>query len=493
MIRRIALIAGFLVIAGCPSPPPPNPPPAPTVHSTVATTPQTRPTLSAPRPFKAPTPQVYRTSSGIKVWLVERRGLPVVSIRLAIPTGSADDSPGKGGLAHITASMMDEGAGDRDALAISTELNDIGASLSTAVERDGSRLGITVLTKHLDAAFPIFADVVSRPSFDKREWDRVTKLWHTQLERRGDNPGAVAAVVRYALLYGPDTPYGHPTSGNLDTAKAITLADVKRHHRSAWRPDRAMMVVVGDIDKARLDGLVDTHLANWKGAAGAAADPGAAPKPLASRPKMVLVDRPDAPQAVIALCAPGVAAADPKAPLLDLINTALGGSFTSRLNQNLREDHGWTYGARSSFVETLGVGPFVASAAVFTKVTAPALKEMVREVELLADEGLTDDELRKVRAQDLTDMIQTNQTVDGLSSRLTDLAIMRLSPDFDAKASEARQSAAAPQLAALAKEYLDVSRSTILVVGPKDELLPQLRALDRGTPEIWTAEGRPTR
>lgn len=485
------LLAVISTSCSAPAPPPPSPA-VPTVQPTTAAT-SDRPTLDAPRPFQAPSPEVYQTAQGITVWLVERHELPVVSIRLGIPSGSAEDPPGRGGLAHITAAMLDEGAGDRDAIAISTELNDIGVNLSTSVERDGSHLGMTVLTKHLDTAMAIFGDIVQRPHFSPKEWERVTDLWYTQLERRADNPAAVASVVRNAVLYGPDTPYGHPSSGMLDTAKAITLAEVERHYQDIYRPDRATLVVVGDIDRARLDDLLATHLGDWSKPATPPPPRGQAPAPLASRPDVIVVDRPDAPQSVVALCAPGIAASDPVAPLLDLVNTALGGSFTSRLNQNLREDHGWTYGARSAFVETRGVGTFVARAAVFTKVTAAALREMVREIEDLAKNGLTETELRKVRAQDLTDMIQTSETVGGLSSRLLDLALLDLPPDFDAAASKKRQAASPERLAELAKAHLDPSRMTIVVVGPKEQVVPQLRALDRGQPVLWTPEGQPVR
>ncbi|MEQ9324042.1 MAG: pitrilysin family protein, partial [Polyangiaceae bacterium] len=241
-----AALLAAVVATGCSAPGPrPSPPPVPTVQPTTTTT-SDRPALAAPSPFQASAPEVYRAPQGITVWLVERHELPIVSIRLGIPTGSADDPPGRGGLAHITAAMLDEGAGDRDAIAISTELNDIGVSLSTSVERDGSRLGMTVLTKHLDTAMAIFGDIVQKPRFVAKEWERVTDLWYTQLERRADNPAAVASVVRNAALYGPDTPYGHPSSGMLDTAKAITLQEAKDHHAEIYRPDQAVLVVVGD-------------------------------------------------------------------------------------------------------------------------------------------------------------------------------------------------------------------------------------------------------
>jgi predicted Zn-dependent peptidase len=205
----------------------------------------------------------------------------------------------------------------------------------------------------------------------------------------------------------------------------------------------------------------------------------------------VVVDRPDAPQAVITVVGPGIAAADPTAPLLDLLNTALGGSFTSRLNQNLREDHGWSYGAGSAFIDTRGVGPFLASSAVFTDVTGQAIREMHGEIRKLADSGLTESEYVKVRARDLTELIETHETVESLVDRLTTLGVLGLPAGFDASASRARQVATREQLAALASTHFDLDKTSTIVVGPKAPLLTQLLALSLGEPEIWSPDGRP--
>ena len=450
-----------------------------------------RPQLAPAVPYNAPEPEVYVTREGMTVWLLQRPSLPLVSMSLSLRTGSADDPTGKEGLCHATTSMLDEGAGDRDALALASEIGLLGASLWTGAWLDGSSVSLSVLKKQLDKAFPIFADVVARPRFDAEEWKRVHELWQNQLARRSDSPNAVAAVVTRAVLYGPGTAYGHPSGGQPDSAKRITLEDVKAFYRERWRPDQALLVVAGDITRSELDALMAGSLDNWKNPSSPAPDPIAPPAPLATRPRLVLVDRPDAPQAVIGVVRAGVAANDPNGPLLDLINTALGGSFTSRLNQNLREDHGWSYGARSSFVETRGVGSFIARAAVFTNVTAPALKEMLKEIETMRSGGLTDDELTKVRAQDLTSLIQGNETLAHLASRLSELGVLGLAPSFDAKASARRQTATREQLAALAKQYLDLDGATVIVVGPKDQLIPQLKTLELGDPELWSADGQP--
>ncbi len=491
MKRALSLLLLAAAVAGCPNTPPPLDPnkkdPVPTTIDDLGP----KPELGPPSPYKAPQPEVYTTTSGITVWLIERPALPVVSMTIAVPTGSADDPPGKGGLAHIAAAMMDEGAGDRSALEISDTISDLGADLWTSVDQDGSRIALTVLRRHVDKAFEVFADVVARPRFEGPEFERVHKLWLGSLERRNDSVEAVASVVRNAMLYGPDTPYGHPTSGTLGTAKSIDNAKAKAFYSESWRPDRAQLVVAGAITRPELDSLIARHLDDWKAPATQALPRIELPKPLSRRPRLVLVDRPGAPQSVLTVVGDGVAAGAAEGPLLDLVSTALGGSFTSRLNQNLREDHGWTYGARSAFVEMRGVGPFVARAAVFTNVTAPALREMLGEIDKMQKNGLTEEELGKVRARDLTDLIETNETVGSLVGRLSSLGILGLSYAHDAKASEARQAATKAQLDALASRYLDTSKMSIVVVGPATQVLPQLQALGLGEPEAWTVEGRP--
>lgn len=484
------LFAAALLVAGCPSPAPEAPDGA-NVTPTSTDPLGKRPTLGAPIPYRAPEPVVFETAQGTEVWLVERHEVPVVAVEISVPVGSAADPVGKAGLAHITASMLDEGAGSRDAIAISSDIQTLGAQLYTDVNLDGSRVSLQALKKHLPKAFGIFADVVARPRFDPKEWERLTKLWFGNLEKRSDSPEAVASVVRQAVLYGADTPYGHPIGGYLEAAKKTTLDDAKRFYQRTWRPDRAKLVIAGDITRAEVEALVREHLSDWKKPAEAPVPSAIPPQPLENRPRLVLVDRPEAPQAVLTMVGSGVTAGDAALPLLELVNTALGGSFTSRLNQNLREDHGWTYGARSRFVETRGVGPFIASSAVDLPVTGPALREMLAEIDKMAESGLTKEEFEKTRARDLVELIQTHETVGSLAGRLTSLAMLGLPLSHDAKASEARQAASLEQVNALARQHLDPASMSIVVVGPKKVVLPQLEVVDVGEPVIFTAEGRP--
>ncbi|XXX80048.1 insulinase family protein [Sorangium sp. So ce134] len=455
-----------------------------------------KPELPKPQPFTPPAPVVIDGPNGMKVWLLERHALPIVSVSVAVASGSTSDPKGAAGLAHITADMLDEGAGQRSAVELSSAINDLGATLAVGARADGSVATLSVLKKNFAKAFSLLADVVARPRFEAKEWKRVSELWQNDLRKRGDDPTRVSALVSTAALYGPGTPYGHPVEGLLADARSIGLPAVKAFYKAAWRPERAVISVVGDITRDEVMQAIARDLGTWsgkgapaaQGAQGAQAAPAAAPawKP----PRLVLVDRPGAPQSVIAVVREGVAASDPRRPLLQLINTALGGSFTSRLNQNLREDHGWSYGAGSAFSETKQQGAFVARASVVAEATGPALKEMLGELAKMADSGLTRDELAKVQAQDRADLVSAYETVNRTSLRLGTLARLALPETFDVAASQARQGATLAGLAELSRA-VDPKGATIVVVGPRQEILPQLQAIGLGEPEAWDVEGQP--
>ena len=506
--RRLvaALFASASLIVACEENlPPPVVPTAPGASATVAPQPVAapdtlgpRPTLAPAKPFEPPAPQVFTAANGVTVWLLERHALPLVAVMVAIPTGSAADPKAEQGLAWITANMLDEGAGARSAVQISTAIDDLGGSLVTNASADGSFASLSVLKKNFGAAFKIFSDVVARPKLDAKEWKRVSDLWKNDLKKRASDADEVARVVAPAALFGSDSPYGHPADGRTATAAKIDLATVKSFYSSAWRPDQATLVVAGDVTKDEvLAAIGDGALAAWKSPKTPKRTPVVPPPPPAGSLRVVLVDRPsDAAQSVITVVREGVAAADPKAPLLDLVNTALGGGFTSRLNQNLREEHGWTYGAGSRFSEARGVGSFAARASVVTEATGPALEQMLLELTKMAASGLGDDEVAKVLAQDRADLVQGYEGVGGIAARLAKLSMLGLPPEFDAAASRARQQATRARLGELAAG-VDPKAATIVVVGPRAAVLPQLAKikLPNGqplpAPEAWDAEGYP--
>lgn len=447
-----------------------------------------KPTLSAPAAFAPAAPQVFQGPGGITVWLVERPVIPLVTATFVVPYGSSSDPAERPGTLHLLADMLDEGAGKRNALELSDAVAALGASLSVYATNDGSFAQVSSVRGKFDQAFTLLADVVSRPRFDAKEFGRVKKLWKNALKKRADEPAAVANVVAASVLYDQAAPYGHPTSGLLSKADAIDLAAIKAMYDKTWRPDRATLVVVGQITKSEVEAQLAAHLGAWK-AKGDALAPPKLTTVLADRPRLVIVDRPKAVQTVILVARDGIVASDERAPSLSLLNSALGGSFTSRLNQNLREEKGWTYGVGSVFTSTRGQGSFYVKTEVEAGQTGPSVKEVLGELSKLAASGLTEDELAKVKALDRGDLVETYETASGSGSRLAQLVSVGLPPGFDASASRVRQAARLDDLARLAKAHFDPAGFTVVLVGDKELIEKQVSDLGLGEPALYTAEG----
>jgi predicted Zn-dependent peptidase len=423
------------------------------------------------------------------IWLLERHQVPIVSCSLTVPSGASSDPKGKAGLAYATAGMLDEGAGKLGALELSAAIDSLGARINTDANADASFVSVTVLKRNLDRAFSIFGDVVARPRFDAAEYKRVKDLWQNALLERQKDPDATARVVYRVVLFGADEPYGHPWDGTLKSAKAIGLDDIKRFYHEVWRPDRATIACVGDVTKAEITSLVDSAFASWKAPATPAPPPLAPKAPQGPWPKIVFVDRPEAPQSVIAALQVGLAASSPDTPPLWRVNDAIGGSFTSRLNQELRERRGFTYGARSRFSMSRGVGQVVSWANVVTDKTGDALSAMVGVLHGFATDGLTPEEVDRTRSQARGELVSSYESVESIAGHLAGNASLGLPPDYEAKASDAREAAQKPQLDALAKQFYDPSNAIIVVVGPRTKVLPMIDKIGLPAPEMRDADG----
>jgi predicted Zn-dependent peptidase len=486
-----------LVACGDSSPPPAAPqhsfvaaiasaPPAPTAPQDVL---GPRPLPGMPPAFVPPTPVVYTATNGITVWLLERHALPVVAVTLAIPSGSAADPKGKGGVAFQTANMLDEGAGKYGALDLARATDEIGAELHTSANTDFSTASLFVLKRNLTAGFGLLGDVVARPKFAPAEWARQSALWKNELKERASDPQEVAHVLYRTAFYGADHPYGHPVDGTNQSAPKVSLADLKSFYKSEWRPDRAVVVAVGDITKDELAPLLETAFGSWKAPTTPAPAPVTPPPPQTGSTRVVLVDRPGAPQSVIAVAHAGVQASDPSSQILSRANIAVGGSFTSRLNQDLREEHGWSYGAFSRVLRSRGTGEVIATSSVVTEKSTDALKAMLADLNAFAKGGLTDDEVQKTRSQSRADLVGDYEEVQKLAGLLASDAAMGLPPDYEAKAATARDAATQATLNQLASTFYNTQSAVVMAVGPKDTLLAAISAAGLPAPQICDADG----
>jgi zinc protease len=457
-----------------------------------------KPVPAEPAAYTPPVPIHYKRPNGMEVWLLERRGLPIVSMQLVVNAGAAEDPEGKGGLAMTTANMLDEGAGKRGPLELSRDIDRLGATLRTGAYSDYGWAQLTVLKKNLDAAAEIFADVVTKPQLAPAEFKRVHDLWENSLRARQSDPDAVAGVVVSRKVYPPSHPYSHPQDGTLASAAKVTLEDVKKFYETRWRPDRAKLVVVGDITRAEVDKMLDSTLGAWKGTSTPATTSAHGPAPFFTNKadttkgsrRVFIVDRPDAPQSVVAVARPGVSAFDEESAVIGRVNTALGGSFTSRLNQDLREEHGWSYGARSRFSFNRLRGVFVAQAAVHTEHTGDALKAMLADIGGMAKGGLTDDELDKTKKAARSELVEAFETVQSTAARLGRNAGVGHGPDREVSTSSLAARADKAQLNRLAGRYLDLEAATIVIVGPRAKIEPQLKAIGITAFETTGPEGQ---
>lgn len=457
-----------------------------------------RPEPGEPAPYVPPVPVSYKRPNGMEVWLLERHALPTVSMQLVTPSGAAYDPEGKGGLAVTTANMLDEGAGKRGPLELSRDIDRLGATLRTGAYADYGFVQLTVLKKNLEPAAEIFTDVVTKPQMLPVEFKRVHDLWENALRARQSEPDAVASVVVTRKVYPASHPYAHPNDGTLASAAKVSLDDVKKFYAARWRADRARLVVVGDVTRAELDAVLDKTLGAWKAPPTTPpAEMSGPPAPVVSKGqappqsrRVFVVDRPEAPQSVVAVARPGVSAFDEESAVLTRVNAALGGSFTSRLNQNLREEHGWSYGARSRFAFTRMRGVFAAQAAVHTEHTGDALKAMLAEVSQMAKSGLTDEEVEKTKQIARADLVEAFETVQAAAARLGRNAGVGHAPDHEAAASRLTARADKAQLKRFAAQYLDLDAATIVIVGPRAKIEPQLKAIGITAIESSGPEGQ---
>lgn len=436
------------------------------------------PQVGRPPSLTLPVVQKRALSNGIPVWIVERHAVPVVSVDLMLTTGSAADPAGSYGLAQLTASMLDEGAGSRDALALADELDYLGATVGASTSFDASSVGLYVPVARLDQALPLMADVALHPTFPQAELDRKKAEWLVAFQQVADDPSSMARLAFPRVLYGKEHRFGTGLSGTPAVIEKVTREQLVAFHDARYRPDNAALFVVGDVKADQVMPMLESQFGSWK-AGPLQAVPEVKPGAQHGARQLYLVDKPGAAQSVIRIGWLGVDRSTPDYFALEVLNTILGGSFTSRLNQNLRETHGYTYGARSGFDMRRIPGPFVATAAVQTDKTAEAVHEFFVELEGIR-KPIPAAELDKAKnnlAYSFPSEFATNSDVAG---QLEEQYLYGLPDDYYATYVEKVLAVTPAEVQAAAEKYIQPESFAVVIVGDLKVIRPKLEALKLG-------------
>jgi zinc protease len=422
--------------------------------------------------------------NGVHVLLAERHDLPIVSVRVASAVGAGDLPGARAGVVAFMGSMLEQGAGKRDALALSDEFEALGADHGAWCDWDSCGVRVKVLASRLPAAMDLLADVALRPTFPDAEFERLHKRMLGFLQQEKSSPGAMEQNALAAAVFGRAHPYGHSLHGSLADVEKLNRGDVERAYKGVFAPKSTTIVAAGDVTAADLKALLDARFGSWKAAATPAQR---LPPAVHAKARVVLVDAPGAAQSQVFLADEGAPESTPDRIPLGVMNAILGGMFSSRINLDLREAHAYTYGAHSRFGMRHGAGPFVAGGAIFAAHTVDAVKELLAQVTRIRDEPVTDQELADAKENAKLALPARFESVDEVTGALADVAVYGLPLDEYATRTARIDAVTAADVQRVAKKWLHPAALRIVVTGDREKLESGLSAL--GSVEVRDAYG----
>ena len=434
-----------------------------------------------------PVPAHFQMPNGLHVYLLERHTLPVFAANLVVLAGSETNPTDRPGLAAFTADMLDEGTATRSTLKLAEDIDHIGAELATTSTSDYSTATIRSLKRNTGGAMELLADVALHPAFSAAEIERVRKQRLTALIQQKDNPNQLANRTFARIVYGSGHPYGFTELGTEESTKAITRDEMTGFWKKGYVPANSALVVAGDMTPAELRALATKYFGAWKGEGKPGAPP-AAPEPGTRR--IVIVDKPGAPQTSLRIGQAGVARSNPDYVPLEVMATELGGLFSSRINLNLREAHGYTYGAFAFFQYRRGPGPFIAGSSVRADVTAPSVHEIFVELDRMRSSEMTADELAVSKdqlARSLPGLFETSQAATGA---VRDLFVYNLPLTYYNSLPGQISGVTAADALRVAKQYLAPDKMLVVAVGDRAKIQPELEKLNLGPVEVRDVNGQ---
>jgi zinc protease len=434
-----------------------------------------------------PAPAEFTLDNGLKVLLVENHALPVLSAEIVSRAGSVNDPEGKSGLAMLTSEVMSDGTASRDLKKLADDEERIGAHVTAEAGMDSGTVSIDMLTSHASEGMDLLADVAEHPGFRAEDIDRRRKQRLVRIAQETDNVQNMAGRVGPKLVFG-DEAYGRPGAGTAESVGALTPADISAFYAAHYGPQDSALVLAGDLTRAQAEALARKYFGKWSGKTETPVAVAQAPAPQTTH--VVIVDKPGAPQTALDVFGVGVPATSPDEDILTVMNYTLGGSFASRINMNLREVHGYTYGANSVFRDYLDGGLFTAGGLVRTDVTAPAAKELMAEIRNFTAKPSTPDELdaaKEATERSLPGRFETDSSV----VRAIDSIFLDDRPlDYYTTLPSKYEAVTDADIARVTRQYLHPDQLVIVAAGDRAKIEPALKDAGLGTVEVRDITGK---
>lgn len=444
------------------------------------------------RPYVFPAVEQFQLGNGLKVILVEKHTLPIVEGRLMIDAGAMREPAAKNGLASLTGRLLSEGTGTMSGADIARAMDALGAQYGTGAGFSTSFADVVALKNVFPQAMTLAAKTVIAPSFPASEFGRVKNEAIAAYKQRLARTSGLAFDAFVRAAFDSSAPFSRPPNGTLATIGSLTRDDVVAWHRSMFAPAASTLLIVGDVTPVEARSLAQQAFGAWTGAR-ASIPTVRNPVRSSAGTRVILIDRPGSVQSSIVIGQPGLQATDPDYIPMVALNHVLGGGFSSRMNMNLREKHGYTYGAFSGLDLRSGAGALEANSEVRTSATDSALVEAVGEYRRLVTDAIPGAELQSMVSNLVAGFPNTVQTVQGLSSAMQSLIVWGLPLDFYTTYRERLSAVTPDDLRRVAAAKLTPDNLIVVVAGDLSKIEAPIRARNLGTVEVWDASGKKIR
>jgi zinc protease len=439
-----------------------------------------RPAATAPRPYRFPDITRHRLANGLGVWLVPLPERELVSVQLLTDAGAASEDEAQGGVAALTAQALVTGTRRLDAAAFAETTEALGIDVSSESSWDSARAGFVTIGEHLAAGMALLAEMVRTPRFDAGEFERLKSERLNEILQARADPARLADESFLRQAYADGVPYGRLSAGTPDTVEALGVDDARAYHADRYAPNVTDVVIAGAIDPDAAIGTVEAELGDWRGTG-----PGHREIRPAARGgrRVVLVDRAGSVQSELRVGHLGIDRRHPRYFPALVLGALLGGVFRSRLNVRLREELGYTYGARASFDPRRAAGPFTAAAAVQTEVTVDAVRELLGQLERIRDEPPPDDELREVRDYLVGVFPLRFETTAGIAGAIEPMAVYDLPDDWWQTYRSHLEAVGPGDVLETARELVRPDEALVLITGDAGRLRDEVEAAGFGPVE----------